>query len=60
MGEGGTTPFATGMTVLALAAVASGMLVIVLMTVIAGLTQFDAIQFAGMTGVAPYAGVGAA
>ena len=59
MGEGGTTPFAATMTVLALPAVTSGMLVIVLVAVIAGGTQFDAVQFTGMTGVAPYAGVGA-
>ena len=34
--KGGTTPFAATMTVIALAAVASGMLVIMLVTVVAG------------------------
>lgn len=43
MGEGGTTPFAAAMTVVALAAVATRMLVIMLMTVITGSAQFDAV-----------------
>ena len=47
------------MTISAFAAVAPGMFVIVLMTVIAGRPQLDAVQFTGMAGVASYAGVGA-
>ena len=43
VGEGGTTPFAAAMTISAFAAVAPGMFVIVLMTVIAGRPQLDAV-----------------
>ena len=60
VGEGGVLPFAGTVTAVALAAVAAGMLVVVLMTVITGSSQFNAVKLAGMAGITADGGVGAA
>ena len=59
MGESGMFPLAGGVTAVAFAAVAAGMLVVMLVTVVALGAQLYAIKFAGMTGFAANGDVGA-
>jgi hypothetical protein len=58
MGEGGMFPLAGIVTAIAFAAIAAGMLVVMLVTIVTGGTQLDTVKLAGMTGIAAYGGMG--